>query len=261
MNLQDSYNNENDIPEAARGLYEQDANGAWKASFSMGGGNNDKIKEFRENNIELKKQLEQTQGALSQLQEQFSGITPEHIKALNDLQANARKEEEQQMIASGRVDELMELRISEATRTEAMKRKAVEEQLTALQAEKAQFETQMAASQAMSEISSLLNQQGVRVRPEAAEDLRSRVASDWSLDNGKLTPTDAFRTDSGEKMTVEQYVNSELLGQRGYLFVGAKGSAAAGNQTGGFQNPADKPPVGDPEALGRWYNERRKRNR
>jgi hypothetical protein len=208
MPLKKSYSSAAEVPEALKTAYiEKD--GVWLIDIEGGIGDPAKLREFREANLELRREKEELQGKLDEAQElalkpqgkiseQVEALKQEHAKALAIAQGKATTAE----------TELTKLRIETAVATEAVKR---------------------------------------GVRPEAMQDFLRRGREELKTLDGKTIAIGADGgtryNENGEPMTIGEWIAATEK-QAPYFFVPNRGSGAGGsgsNGAGGGAGSYNKP--------------------
>lgn len=225
--LKRSYEKKDQIPSGYENLYEEkDGKFVLKVEFE-GLVGKEKVDEFRQNNIDLKKQLDALKDALGE-------TDPEKVKA---YLADVKKKEEAAALKAGDIDKLLETRTAEM-------RKAHD---TALTTAKKEIEKLTA------ELTKLVVENGIRaaaaakkVLGTAVEDVLMRGKSVFQMKDGKAVAIGAdgqpmFGKD-GSALTMEAWVDS-LTSSAPHLFEASSGggaSNAGGGASGGQTNPWKK---------------------
>lgn len=212
------------VPEAFRSLYTKNSDGSYTLEVE-GVVENDKLKEFRDKNIELLKEAEK-----------YKDLNPEKYKELMELQ---RQRQEKELIDKGEVDQVI------MSRVKAMKE---------------EFETTAAAkdstiNQMTRQLESLLIDNTVRmaatktgVRAEAVDDMLLRAKTVFSIKDGKVAATDSegkivYGKDGTTPLGIEEW-SAGLKVVAPHLYMGSNGGGATGN-VGGAGNSGNKStPVG-----------------
>lgn len=200
----------------------------------------DKINEFRNNNIDLKKKLniaQETENELASLREQmksFEGVDPEKAK---EAMEKMQKIKEKQLIDAGQIEELVH------QRTERMRsdydgqvkaiQQSLEEKSTSEVALKGRLTEVVIDNSLQRAVSAVAT-----VRKGAMQDVLARGKSVWALDDdGKPTPYGAdgnvmYGKDGKAPISMEEW--SQTLAQSApYLFEGNAGGGADGGGGGG----------------------------
>jgi flagellar motor protein MotB len=228
--LKKRYENEDDIPEAARSFYTEDSSGAWvlgidgdDAQPASGGVDQRKYKEMRDSNIALKKQLDEVRTKIDAL----GDIDPTTIKAALSSLAKTQNDEELQLVQAGKLDEVV------SRRTQAMQAN-YQKQLEALTAEKKAVADEKAkamdrfSSVFMAEqITGALDRKKLRIRPSAKTDLLTRAKSAFAPtpDLDALAPRIEGVGLDGKEWTVDTWLDS-LVDEAPHLFDGGTGGSA-----------------------------------
>lgn len=189
-----------------------------------------RLDEFRDTNIALKRQLEE-------LTTRFDGVDPEKYRELSD---KAQRERDRKLIDAGKVDELVNERVSSM---------------------KAAYETQIQARDAelaksRQHLESLVIDNGIRdaaakagVRPTAIEDVLLRGRTLFRLQDGKAVPMDGDKPiygKNGDPMMIDEWVSS-LSDRAPHLFeqsTGAGSRNASGNANPGAGRVSRTDPKG-----------------
>lgn len=230
-----------DVEEQFRNLYKMAADGKYHLDTEEDEESKAKLKEFRDNNIKLMKELETLQNQLKSIGD------PAKIE---EMKKKIQLIEDKQMIEAGKLDELV------AQKVERMKQD-YENQITALKdaVDKKQTElekktTQLSSVLIDSEITRAVTAAGVP-RKGALDDLIARGRRVWHLDeDGKPIPKDGdkilYGKDGKAAMTFDEWaaVQKEVAP---YLFEATSGSNAHGDKGKGGTTTTEtlsKIPVG-----------------
>lgn len=198
-----------------------------------------KVGEFRNNNLELKKQVE----GLSAQVEKYKGVDPEKARA---AEAKLRELEEKQMMDDGKIDELVNLR------TDRM-RQEFTGQNTALQsrAEKAENEAKALKNRltriAVDDGISKAVQEVAMVKKGAMADILSRSAQVWSVDDegnlvAKTPDGNTIYGKEGKAPITPTEWSQQLMSEAPFLFEQSTGGGAQGGK---------KAPSGDGKTIDR----------
>tara|TARA_R110000803_G_scaffold188864_4_gene251332 strand:+ start:181 stop:960 length:780 start_codon:yes stop_codon:yes gene_type:complete len=199
-----------------------------------------KVDEFRANNINLQKQLDEMGVSLAA----FDGVDPTKVKKLMD---DHIKLEEGKLISAGDIEKLLEQRTqtmrddlgSQLTASHDARDKALE-QLTSHKSELGRLKIDTAVHNAVSEVGT--------PRTGAMADILNRARQTWHIDDdGKLAAKDLFN-DKGEKMSMTEWAK-KLSTEATYLFDASQGGGAnGGNKNKNKKNV--KRVTADPTAIG-----------
>lgn len=226
-----------DVDEKYRPLYKP-GTGGFVLDFE-GADDLGRLGEFRNNNIELRKQQE----ALAAQLKSFEGIDPEAVKSLREQQDKAKAEEEKELIRKGKFDELVARRTAaaradldsqiKATRTTLEER---EKTITALQG-------RLSVLVVDSDVAKAIEAVGLKPRAGALDDIHRRARDVWKVDDsGNMVAVDPSKggksplysaEKAGEPITMKEYVAKVLAVQAAHLFEGSSGGGAAGGARGG----------------------------
>lgn len=220
MSLKAKYKSKSDIPEGQEAFYvEKDGEFILQVEGMVP---KDRIDEFRDNNIDLKKQL-------SDLQSKMSGFDMDKIlEALKKQQGD----EEQELIKAGKIDELIEMKLKAAQEKHASEYKTVEDANKALTG---QLET-LTIDNALRDIATKAG-----VADTAMSDVLSRGKQVYKLVDGKPTPHDSngnviYKTGSTDPMGMDDWMKG-LSGDAPHLF---KSSSGGGSQHGNGGSGGEK---------------------
>lgn len=199
-----------DVPEAVRPLYVKDSDGEGFKLDVEGVVPTEKLAEFRDNNVELKKKLEA-----------FDGIDPKKHKDLLKLEENVKGKE---LMEAGKLDQLI------TERTSAMKTE-FEGQIKGLTDEKGLLTRQLEGLLIDSAVRAAATESGVL--PSAVDDVLLRAKSVFKIDEGKAVPYKddkiIYGKDGLNPMTVGDWTKN-LAASAPHLFVPNKGAQTPQHQ-------------------------------
>lgn len=190
------------------------------------------VTKIRKTANDLDKKAKDAAKALTELQEKFGDLDPEAAReALKAIEDAGDKE----MLDDGKVDELVEKRVS-AARTD------FDKQLEAKDARIAELET--GSVSLTGELASIKIYDAVKdaalakgARKEALADIANRAKGVWSLVDGEPKAMDgeeAVYGKSGEALTINEWVET-LAADSAHLFEANSGGGAQGGDKGGNQ--------------------------
>ena len=195
------------VPEALREHYVEE-----NGSFVLAHDGNDRIKEFRENNISLKKQAEELQTKLKN----YDGVDPEKYRELTELE---RQKRDKELIEKGDVETLLNERL-------ASERTTYQKQLDAINTELTKTRGELVATKVTDTLKTAAANAGVR--PEAMDDVVRLASGNWELREG--TPTLVqngevvlSKEKPGEPMGMGEYFKS-MLHEKPFYFQTSAGS-------------------------------------
>jgi len=216
MALAYEVNDINTIPEALRSQYKQD--GAVFRLDVSGVVPTTRLEEFRNNNIRLQQEIEK-----------FKGVDPAKYA---ELQEQARKLAEGELIKKGDVDGLVNLRVGEMKKT-------YETQVQELTGKLSSADQNLARLL----IDNVVKSEGLKagVLPTAMDDLALRAGATFSIQNGVPVMKDAqgnvvYGKDGTTPKSIAEFVG-DLRKNAPHLFQGFNGSGAGGG--GGRGGPVD----------------------
>lgn len=198
-----------------------------------------KLREFRDNNTSLQKQLESMSGELTSFKDSFGDLTREDVETIRAQTAAARDEKEAQMIKSGQIEELVALRTKDVVANINGDLKEAIHQRDQLQNRLDELEGRMGRENAVRGIEAIVDGAGLRLRPEARDDFHHRISSDWKATaEGSLMPArEDMLGNDGDPMSAAEYVK-QLASERSYYFERPSGSNAQGSSKGAQRQQA-----------------------
>ena len=217
MALKYKFQTREEIPAEHAALYvERDG-----AFFLDAEGVTDKAKadELRDNNIELRKQIEERDA-------RFEGIDPE---AVRQLAAEKLRLEEEQRLKDGKFQEVLDTRLK-AAKVDSDK------VLTSVTGERDAYFAQLTAIQIDQGVLAAATKRGLR--PTAIPDIMSRARMVFKLVNGAPQAFEAdgktvrLGKDGTSPMTLEEWVDAQVS-EAPHLFESNAGGGAASNGAGG----------------------------
>lgn len=199
-----------EVPEALQSFYtEKDGEFVLGVEGMV---TSDKLNEFRDNNIALKKQMDD-------LNAKFAGVDPEKFKALSDKE---QKERDKKLIDAGKVDELV------AERVNAMKADH-DKQLKTLTDERAKLSGQLEGLVIDNAIRDAATKSGVRAT--AVDDVLLRGRMLFKLKDGKAVPMEGDKPvfgKDGNEMGINEWVGG-LAERAPHLFETSSGAGSGGS--------------------------------
>ena len=217
MALKYKFQTREEIPAEHAALYvERDG-----AFFLDAEGVTDKAKadELRDNNIELRKQIEERDA-------RFEGIDPE---AVRQLAAEKLRLEEEQRLKDGKFQEVLDTRLK-AAKVDSDK------VLTSVTGERDAYFAQLTAIQIDQGVLAAATKRGLR--PTAIPDIMSRARMVFKLVNGAPQAFEAdgksvrLGKDGTSPMSLEEWVDAQVS-EAPHLFESNAGGGAASNGAGG----------------------------
>lgn len=201
------------VPEALREHYTEE-----NGSYVLAHDGNDRIKEFRENNISLKQQAE----TLLEKLKAFDGVDPAKYQELAELE---RQKRDKELIEKGEIDTLLTERLESAKNT-------YQTQIDAIKAELDTTRGELVATKVTDTLKTAAANAGVR--PEAMDDVVRLASGSWELRDG--TPTLVqdgevvlSKESAGDPMGMPEYFKS-MLQEKPFYFQSSAGSGG-GSQT------------------------------
>jgi hypothetical protein len=211
------YTAETDIPEALKAYYTKGADGTWTIDVD-GAADGERLKEFRENNINLTKEV-------ADLKKTWEGLSPEEVKALIAKKAEI---EAQKSKDKGEIEQLV------TQRTEAMKTQHQKE-VDAIKAAADKANAELATIKIDQAIIAAAAKHGLRAT--AQTDVINRARAIFRLENGQVQPIGPdgkpIYGSKAEPLTPDEWVEMQTK-EAPHLFEPSAGSGGKGSgQQGG----------------------------
>lgn len=197
-----------EAPEAVRSLYVEQ-NGEFVLPIE-GMVSKDRLDEFRTNNVELKRQIDE-------LTAKFEGIDPDEYRTLSD---KAERERTKKLIDAGKVDEIVNERVGAAKAGFDKERETLSQTNATLN----------------KQLEGLLIDNAVRdaaaksgVRPTAVDDVLLRSRQVFKVLDGVAVAFDGEKQlygNTGDPLTVPEYISGKLAESAPHLFEPSQGSGS-----------------------------------
>lgn len=254
MKLRAVYKTLEEVPEQFRDLYTKVGE-----DFVLDVDDSDfktKISEFRDNNLSLRKQVEDAASSeerLKQMQDKLSlygDMDPEEAKkALEDLQ----QVKDKKMLDEGKIEELFAERTERMRADYGSKIEALEKALDSVKTSEAGIREKLHKTVIDTSLQNAVSNVAT-VRKGAMQDILSRGRGVWMLDDeGNPVPRSddgkvMYGPDPAKPITMEEWAQGLVL-DAGYLFEGSKGGGAGGGMDDsgaeGYVDVADSRAVSD----------------
>ena len=228
------------LDEAQKALYKQHSSGKFVLDLDgvpIGFTESSKLDEFRNNNVQLKQDIETLKQAAAQ--------DAEKLSKLAEMEKRLENDEEAKLIADGKIDEVIQRRLdkqtSEMRRELEGKIKNGETVIETLTGERDEAVNGFNNLRIDTSINEAINEHG-GVRKGALQDIRSRARNIFKMKDGIVTAMDAdgnivYGPSGGDSMSPLEYVN-KLVEDAPHLFEDSSGGGGPGKKGG------DKPKVG-----------------
>lgn len=216
------------IPEPYHELYEKTDEG-----FVLSGIDDtdfkSRIKEFRENNINLNEQLKTATKDL----ERYKDIDPEQYKKLLEIKQRIESDEEARMIAEGKLEEVLERR-TEALRADLGTRaEKAEERAQKFEEDARRYRQQVNEFRIGQAFQTSLEKSKHQIQKGAHKDVMNRIHAIFRMDDKDTIR--AYEPDGktpkygkdGKEMTFDEAIE-DLVQEAPFLFVGSRGGGAEG---------------------------------
>jgi len=236
MALKKKYAKQELIPEAQRGLYVE-KNGEWVLDAEGDEGDDVKLREFRENNIRLQKQIDEEKKRAETLAKQFEGIDPEQFKKAQELMNRMAGDEERELIKQGKLDEVIQRRTAAAITTKNDELKAALKAREAAEAKAKVLSEKLGKQQIERQLQIELDGLGVKVKKGALDDVLARANRSWRIDDtGNAIAVDGegkhIFGEDGQAIKMKEFANNLLVKTAPHLFEESRGGGAQGGERG-----------------------------
>jgi len=229
------YASKEEIPKGLEAFYKE-ADGKWvlqvegMSPTSEVTSANDRLAEFRSNNITLTQQLKELEG------KKF--LSQEEQEEFDDLKKQADELKDKKLIDSGKIEELL------ATRTERLRADydnqitGLQKQVTELTATAGTYQSRLAGVLVEAEVSKVMSASGFQPVQGALADIVGRARGTWKVDEkGELVALDAndnpvYGADPTVPLTMAEWATTTAK-DAPYLFMENTGSGGDGSGTGG----------------------------
>ncbi len=220
-----------EVPEALRDLYAKTGDGKYGLQID-GLVDKSKLDEFRDNNIALKKQLDD----MGKQMQSFNGVDPAKFK---EYEEQARQIQEKELIKKGDFEALV------AQRTSAMKKDledkiaAMMETIKALEGDKTKAYGERDSYIVESELRKAAEDPNAGYNPGVADILLPHVMKEFTIKDGKVTRvkpdgTVVYGKDSNPS-TIHEFL-TDMSKDRPWMLKPSSGGGARGNTGNGSAN-------------------------
>jgi len=214
MAIKYTYNDVSEIPEGLESLYTENDSGVYTIAVE-GMTEKGKLDEFRENNIDLRKQVEEYNNSMQELQNKFSGVDLDKWKEFqereSELAEQQRRIDEQELIEKGDVETLIQRRVDEVLQAKDKELGSIrgdhDSKVNDLQGQLSNYESQFSSLVIDRELASLAADRGVAA--SAVEDVLTRGRATFKVEDGRPV---AFDRD-GLKMYSEDAITPLSVGE------------------------------------------------
>ena len=207
-----------------------------------------RVKEFRNENIKLRRELEAMKGMLGDL-------TKEDLDAMRESANRMKSEEEKALIQKGRLDEVMERRVKALQAEHEKKLKALTDELTGLKTGSEKLRRELKKDRIVSRVREEADRLKLKFPATAMEDINARALSMFDLDEeGNLISMDGEdpRVNSeGKEYSPKDFVMG-LVESAPHLVEGASGGDfnGTGKRGNGGRRGVITIDARDPKAFG-----------
>lgn len=209
-----------DVEEPFRTLYKKAADGKFHLQAEADTSHKKKVDEFRQNNIDLMKEL-------NEIKKKYGDLDPEKAK---EWEAKIQELEDKKMLDAGQVDELVEQKVGRMRETYENQITELKKSVDAKNTELGQTSERLSKVLIDGEITKAVTKIG-GVKAGAMEDIIARGRRVWQLEEGKPIPKEGdkilYGKDAKETMTFDEW--AEVLSTTApFLFEPSSGGGAGG---------------------------------
>ncbi len=258
MSIKQTYGNVEEIPEGLESIYSQTDSGSYQFVGADGLVDKGRVDEFRDNNIQLRKDLESRDdqigkysdqltemiGAVEKMESKYGNVD---LEEWNTYQAERKMVAEKELIEAGDVDLLINGRVEEVIAAkqkeiEALK-ETYEKQLDTMKLDITGYDTQLNKMLVDNELTKIAADKGVR--SSALEDVLSRGRTVFRVEDGRAAAfseegRQIYMEDAVTPLTIDGWIEG-LTKTAPHLFEMSSGS--------GIQQPTSSPaPVAEPQS-------------
>lgn len=250
MALKTTYENAQDIPEGMESLYTEDG-GTFSLTGIEGLVDKGRLDEFRDNNIQLRRDIERSESdsrtamekfeeqsaAMKALEEKFSGIDMDEWNSLQEskkaVEDKAQALADKKLIESGDVDTLINQRVEEVlaakTREFEEMRSDYESKVSGLETNLTNYDSRLATLLVDNEITRFATEHGVRT--SAIEDVLYRGRGLFRVEDGQAIALDesgrkVYADDAVTPLTISGWLGG-LADTAPHLFEASTGAGSA----------------------------------
>lgn len=218
-----------ELPEVLQAEYKKEGE-----EYHLDSDGNNKVKEFRNNNIELRKQIEKLMADVKN----FEGID---ITKYQEAMKKLQEIEDKQLIDAGQFDELFDKRTERMRSEHSGQVTKLTKQLETAQTAKEKLNKKVSSMILGNELASGLDTTGLKLVKGGMEYLRGKAATVWQLqstddDELDLVPMAGkdviYGKDGKHRLTMAEWLTQEME-ESPFLFEGNKGGGAGGNDGNG----------------------------
>lgn len=228
------------VPEAVRDMYKQVGD-----EYVLQTDDKDytkKIAEFRDNNIALRKQVEDLQQDMDAKLKAFEGLDEEQLEQMKQAMEQQQQIKDKKLIEEGKIEELFQQRIERMNADHSGQVEGLQKQLNKILSERDSYRTKLSDTLIDNSISQAIGEVAVP-RKGAMRDILARARAVWKVDDeGSLIPMNGDTVMYGPKgdapLTPQEW-GGLLFKEAPYLFEGNVGGGAQGGHSKGAQGTVE----------------------
>ena len=214
--LRPKYDTEDDVPEDLKPYYSQETGSTAFTLQVTGMVPTERLTEFRDSNVELRKQLEEFKP--------LEGKVAEALKAIDTV----RNFDDKKLVEAGKVEEVIAERLAAANAANESALRGVNDKLAIAERSLSDYKVESALMKAGGELG---------MRPEAADDLKARGRALFRLDDaGNLVAMTgdkvSYDPTTGEPLSVQKWTEG-LVKAAPHLFQTTVGTGGGGAPAAG----------------------------
>lgn len=219
-----------DVPEALHSLYVEH-DGKFQLDLEGGMVPQDRLREFRDNNIRLMKEQEE-------LKQKLSGYSEIDLKKYESLQKRVQELDDQKMIDEGKIEELLQARTARLVTDYDAQVKAYQKKLSDMEVSHKTLSDELSKERIDGRLRDVATTVGVR--KTALQDLINRGRQVWRLVDGEPVAMHGEQTiygkDPAKPIAMEEWVKG-LADDAPHLFELSSGGGAQNNTNGNIRGP------------------------
>lgn len=205
-----------------------------------GGGSSEdgeKLKEFRDRNIQLGKELDKARSELGELKKKVDGLDFEKYERAMQALDKLEGEEDRKLIEEGKLEEVVERRTRAAIQAYVDKLDAKDKAYKDLEKKYSETRNHLGRRTLEQAAQLQINELGLRPQAGSLTDILSRVRSTFQMSGedkfeAKDENGEPLYGEDGSPLTLTEYIRDHLAQKATHLFQAAKGGDASGNDSG-----------------------------
>lgn len=234
-----------EVPEQARGLYVKAGEEFVLDGELEGYVPAEKVSEFRDGNIELRKQVE----TLVEAAKQWEGMTREEYQKALEAKRKMEELEEQGLMKDGKITEVVDRRVAAVREDYTKQVNELKNYNKSLEDKYNKTRQSYNAVRIETETDRLLDKLGLVPKPGAKSDIYRRAREAWEVQDDDTLRGKGVFNNKGEDASFDEW-GQRLLQDAPFLFDGSSGGGARGGHREKQQAGKKIIPANDPVAFG-----------